>query len=113
MSEPNEVEDLEHGLSSPFWAWLQRAVNKEWGAEGYAEKVSRVVQEPDQTLALDKLRQLAVLREQARWFLNLPSDRLNVLRGQADIEGQSIAEKVIALKQQDLVTRGQGRRGRL
>jgi hypothetical protein len=108
-----ELEDLEAGLTSPFWAWLQASVQKEWGAEGYAEKVSRVVQEPDQTLALDKLRQLAVLRDQARWFLSLPSERVNVIKGVADTHEQSIAEKVIALKQQDVMMRGQSRRGRL
>lgn len=107
-----EREDLESGIDSHFWKRVCQMVEADWGPVGYAEKVSRVVSVNDDGLALDKLRQLAVMRDEAMRFVQWPQKRLDVLNHKAEDAPLSIAERVIQLRAQDHVMAGMPRRGR-
>ncbi len=81
MSALNELEIIQDGLSSPFWAWFSRYITQEWGPSGlaYQQAVEVAATKPDGMIELQKVLHTS---RAMRALLEYPQSRANQLKGQ-------------------------------
>ncbi len=90
MADDQELETLNDGLVSPFWAWFTERATKEWGPSGlrYQQAVRDASQSPNAVIELQKVlhTQEAILS-----LVSAPAERLNALRQQRKVSLSMVA----------------------
>lgn len=82
MNAVDELDVIQDGLTSPFWAWLHRYITQEWGPSGltYQQAVRAAAASPTAVVELQKVLHTA---DAMLGLLNYPQSRANTLKGQA------------------------------
>lgn len=87
MSDPQEQDELENGLTSGFWRRFTAFAEQEWGPAGmtYQDAIKRAVQGPVGTEAdaVQRLKVVAAQQAAVQRLLAWPADRVAQLKQQA------------------------------
>jgi len=115
MTDHEELEDLESGLSSAFWRRFLAHVNGEWGPRGemYLQSVAGAMANLDDDAQRRGLECVQFAQKVVRELLIWPEHRVSVLKREADDAPMTYAEKMQRLRGQDQQMAQTGRRGRL
>ena len=85
MSDPNELAELDSGLTSGFWQRFCAHVEHEWGASGatYQQAVQRAIQGPvgTEVEAIQRLKAVTLARDAIMRLLRWPDERIAMIRG--------------------------------
>ena len=88
MSESDELQELDSGLTSGFWARVKAHHEREWGPAGapYQEAVKRAITGPigSEAEAVQRLKVVAAVQDALRRFLQWPEDRVAQIRASVD-----------------------------
>lgn len=92
MSEQTkaEIEALQELQQSKGWHLFREAVIAEV-ADAFEEHITRALNVPDGPIALDRARQVAAIRVAAMRWLKWPSERVNALASQLDVEAHAMS----------------------
>lgn len=91
MTDPTELDELESGLTSGFWARLSAYAHREWGPVGqtYLQAIQRAVTGPvgSEADAVQRLKVVMAQHDAVMRLLQWPSERVAALK-----RGQHAAE---------------------
>lgn len=94
MAENTEYEDLDQLVNTRGWARFVQMVNKQWGRESDAfhdaiEQAAR----GDNVHLQDHLRQILAAQREIQKVLQLPQNRLNILKGGQPMEREYVGSR--------------------
>ena len=78
-----QIEALKDLMQHPGWALYRAFVLNEIAGD-FEEHITRALDVPDPTVALDRMRQVAAVRKAGLRWLKLPSERLKTLTEQVE-----------------------------
>jgi hypothetical protein len=90
-----DLEALQGLLESEGWRLLTDWVDSEWGAVGFAAKVSQTLGDPnmDPKLAVTQLQQATVAQKAVLGAMTWPVQRINVLKRQQQPQEMSMSRR--------------------
>ena len=93
MSDPTELDELEAGVTSGFFARLKAFVEREWGPAGetYQQAVRKAISGPlgSEEESVHRLKNIAFAQAEIQRLLQWPQERISHLKTRTAADARS------------------------